>query len=38
MAAQAPQVGQTISREGRISEETEAALREALDLFNRSWE
>jgi F-type H+-transporting ATPase subunit alpha len=38
MATQSPHVGEAIEREGRISQETETALREALDLFNRSWE
>jgi F-type H+-transporting ATPase subunit alpha len=35
---QYPEVGQAIAREGRIGEETEQTLREALELFNQSWE
>jgi F-type H+-transporting ATPase subunit alpha len=38
MAAQYPEVGQAMAREGQISKETEAQLREALELFNKSWE
>jgi F-type H+-transporting ATPase subunit alpha len=38
MATQFPEVGQTIAREGRISEEMDAKLREALELFNKGWE
>jgi F-type H+-transporting ATPase subunit alpha len=38
MGTQHPDVGAAIAREGRISEETEAKLREALEQFNRSWE
>jgi F-type H+-transporting ATPase subunit alpha len=38
MATQFPEVGQAIFSEGRISEEVESTLREALDLFNKSWE
>ncbi len=38
VATQYPEVGQAIASEGRISEETEKALREALELFNKSWE
>jgi F-type H+-transporting ATPase subunit alpha len=29
---------QTISEEKRISDETEAALQEAIEAFNRGWE
>ncbi len=32
------EVGQAIMRDGRISEETKERLREALELFNKSWE
>jgi F-type H+-transporting ATPase subunit alpha len=38
MATQFPEVGQAIAREGRISEETDAQLREALEMFNKGWE
>jgi F-type H+-transporting ATPase subunit alpha len=38
MATQYPEVGEAIMREGRISEETEAPLRGALELFNKGWE
>ncbi len=38
MATQYPHVGQAIMAEGEISEETERALQEALELFNKSWE
>lgn len=38
LGAQMPDVGQAIAREGRISEETEARLREGLELFEKSWE
>ena len=38
MATQVPDVGEAITREGQISEETEALLREALEEFNKSWE
>jgi F-type H+-transporting ATPase subunit alpha len=38
IATQFPEVGQAIAREGRISEETEAQLREALEMFNKGWE
>jgi F-type H+-transporting ATPase subunit alpha len=38
MATQRPDVGAAIASEGRISEETEPKLREALDEFNKSWE
>ncbi len=38
MATQFPKVGQSITDEGRINEETEKVLREALDLFVKSWE
>lgn len=38
MGAQHPDVGAAIAREGRISEETEAKLRAALEDFNKSWE
>jgi F-type H+-transporting ATPase subunit alpha len=38
MATQFPEVGRAIADEGRISEETEKALREALELFNKGWE
>ena len=38
MATQLPEVGEAIMREGRISEETEKLLRNALELFNKSWE
>jgi F-type H+-transporting ATPase subunit alpha len=38
MATQYPDVGQAIMRDGRISEETEERLREALERFNKSWE
>jgi F-type H+-transporting ATPase subunit alpha len=38
VATQYPEVGEAIMRDGRISEETEKSLREALDLFNKSWE
>ncbi|UCF87423.1 MAG: F0F1 ATP synthase subunit alpha [Nitrospiraceae bacterium] len=35
---QSPEVGEAILREGRISEETESSLRDALAMFNKSWE
>jgi F-type H+-transporting ATPase subunit alpha len=38
MAAQYPDIGQAIARDGKISDEVEGHLREALDLFNKSWE
>jgi F-type H+-transporting ATPase subunit alpha len=38
MATQFPKVGQSITDEARITEETEKDLREALDLFVKSWE
>jgi F-type H+-transporting ATPase subunit alpha len=38
LVTQYPEVGQAIEREGRISEDTEEKLKDALDLFNRSWE
>jgi F-type H+-transporting ATPase subunit alpha len=38
LVTQYPEVGQAIEREGRISEDTEEKLKEALDLFNKSWE
>jgi F-type H+-transporting ATPase subunit alpha len=38
LGTQYAELGQAIANEGRISEETEARLREALDLFNKSWE
>ena len=38
MSTQFPTVGQSITEEGRITEETEDVLREALDLFVKSWE
>ncbi len=38
MATQFPEVGQAILGDERISEETERSLREALDLFNKTWE
>jgi F-type H+-transporting ATPase subunit alpha len=38
MATQYPHVGQAIMRDGQVSAETEELLREALDLFNQSWE
>jgi F-type H+-transporting ATPase subunit alpha len=38
MATQYADVGQAIMRDGEIGEETEKRLREALDLFNKSWE
>jgi F-type H+-transporting ATPase subunit alpha len=38
MSTQFPTVGQSITDEGRITEETEKVLREALDLFVKSWE
>jgi F-type H+-transporting ATPase subunit alpha len=38
LGTQFPEVGQAIAAEGRISEEAEASLREALELFNKSWE
>ena len=38
VATQYAEVGQAIMREGQISEETEKRLREALDLFNKTWE
>jgi F-type H+-transporting ATPase subunit alpha len=38
LGTQYAELGQAIAREGQISKETEARLREALDLFNKSWE
>jgi F-type H+-transporting ATPase subunit alpha len=38
MATQYPEVGQSITDEGRISEDAEKVLREALDVFGKSWE
>jgi F-type H+-transporting ATPase subunit alpha len=38
MATQYVDVGQAIMRDGEINEETEKRLREALDVFNKSWE
>jgi F-type H+-transporting ATPase subunit alpha len=38
MATQYPEVGQVIAHEGQISEGTEGRLREALEMFNKSWE
>ena len=38
VATQYAEVGQSIMREGQINKETEERLREALDLFNKTWE
>ncbi len=38
MAAQHPQISQTIMRETKIDKETEEKLREAIETFNRGWE
>jgi len=38
LATQYPEIGQAIMTEGRISDETDKALRAALELFNKSWE
>ncbi len=38
LATQYPEIAQAIMTEGRISQETEKTLREALELFNKGWE
>ena len=38
LGTQYAELGQAIMRDGQISDETEERLREALDLFNKSWE
>jgi F-type H+-transporting ATPase subunit alpha len=38
MAARYPHVGQAIMQDKVIAEETEQELREALELFNKTWE
>ncbi len=32
-----PEIGKSIAKEKRITEENEAQLREALDAFNSTW-